>query len=179
MKKYRTIYVCDNCGFEHENSQYFRELIGNIKTPEINNNKFSNNIWKTSSVPENIKNEMANKNLPVIYGDNNIIITSSTLCLKCMLKMLLNIDPNILSKSELTPIAEYEKNTLMQILGQVPDEIKPNISSQINIPIDDLPVINKTEILSDIKSNLIPSDEIENYDNSNIPEFSMPTKPKK
>lgn len=131
MKRFRTIYVCDNCGFENENPHLFREVFGNVRIAE-SDMIIGNNIWDKKAIPDTVKNAIKQKMMPLCHNSTDTVITGMTFCLKCYIKKALNtknLDANLQTQEReiLTSIlSELQKNTIIGTNKKTQDK-KQNI----------------------------------------------------
>lgn len=112
MKKFKTIYVCDNCGYENDDSLLFRELYGNVVIPETDIMLVGNNIWNKTNIPENVQNAIKQKMMPICHNSDDTVVSGMTFCLKCYIKMALSSYNNANSVKE-------EKEILTSILSEI------------------------------------------------------------
>lgn len=117
MKKFKTIYVCDNCGYENENPEMFREIFGNIQIPTIEM-IVGNNIWIKTEIPESIQQAIQQEIMPICHNSNDTVVTGMTFCLKCYIKMALKSydSKNQAANAELN---KQEREILTLILSEI------------------------------------------------------------
>ena len=155
MKKFKTIYVCDNCGYENENSEMFREIYGNIHIPSTEM-LVGNNIWNKSEIPESIQQAIKKEIMPICHNSNDTVVTGMTFCLKCYIKMALKSydASNQIANAELN---KQEREILTSILSEISSRVATKNS-------------NKKEVKSEIKQEITTNTENANNTANSINE---------
>lgn len=143
MKKFKTIYVCDNCGYENENPEMFREIFGNIQIPTIEM-LVGNNIWNKTEIPESIQQAIQQEIMPICHHSEDTIVTGMTFCLKCYIKMALK-SYNTNNQAVNAELNKQEREILTAILSEISSKAT-KISGKKEIKIDYNKISNENDI---------------------------------
>lgn len=123
MKKFKEIFVCDQCGFESDNPFHFREFMGNEMIPSNPvMGVIGNNLWdiQKTQIPQQIKDAIQKKELTVFNHNNTFIITSTTVCLNCAIKtQLLSLIQDKNNRYSAGEMRKYEIGILTKILREL------------------------------------------------------------
>jgi hypothetical protein len=127
MKKFKEIFVCDKCAYESEDSNDFRQFTGNVSIPNNTDLRIGNNIFDIRKgsgivIPDSIKEAIKNKQIDVINHNNELLITSTTLCLHCAIESLLqSMDENCVDTKS---ICDYEHEQVKHLTELIEGKIE-------------------------------------------------------